>query len=98
MTRATVESIRERLGTVFAETFHIDVPAPDTDLLDSGILDSLQFVELLYQLERQFGLQLKLEEIDLDDLRSLAHIARLVSRRIDALAAGADASTLQVTV
>ncbi|HZF14576.1 MAG TPA: phosphopantetheine-binding protein [Steroidobacteraceae bacterium] len=97
MTHATTDSIQQRLGAIFADTFHVDVPAPDTDLLDSGIVDSLQFVELLYQLECHFALQLKIEEIDLDDLRSLARVARLVSRRIDALAAGCEAATAQVT-
>jgi len=98
MTPITIESIQERLGAIFAETFHVDVPAPDTDLLDSGILDSLQFVELLSQLERRFSLKLRIEDIDLDDLRSLARIARLVSRRMDEPATASEPTTLQVTV
>ena len=98
MTRATIENIHGRLGEVFAGTFHVDVPTPDTDLLESGILDSLQFVELLYQLERHFGLQLKIEDIDLDDLRTLARIARLVSRRLDAHAGAAGPPSHGVTV
>jgi len=39
-------------GALFAESFHIEVPSSDTDLLESGLLDSFQFVELLAQLER----------------------------------------------
>ena len=97
MTRATIEHIQERLGAIFTETFHVEVPGPDTDLLDSGILDSLQFVELLYQLERRFDLQLRIEEIELDDLRSIARIAGLAARRIDALATDCAAPSLQVT-
>jgi acyl carrier protein len=73
--------ISERLGALFAESFQIEVPSADTDLLESGILDSLQFVELLSQLEQHFGFRIKLEEIDLDDLRTLARIARLVAAR-----------------
>ena len=73
--------ITERLGALFAESFQIEVPSADTDLLESGILDSLQFVELLAQLERHFGFRVKLEDIDLDDLRTLARIARLVAAR-----------------
>jgi acyl carrier protein len=94
----TIEAIHERLGAIFADTFHVDVPAPDTDLLDSGILDSLQFVELLYQLERRFGLKLRIEEIDLDDLRSLGRIGRLVSRRLAEPATASELTTLQVQV
>jgi D-alanine--poly(phosphoribitol) ligase subunit 2 len=72
-------AIIERLGALFAESFHVEVPSPDTDLLETGILDSFQFVELLFELEQRFGFRLKIENIDLDDLRTLARIARLVA-------------------
>ena len=77
MTDANV--IIERLGALFVESFHMDVPSPDTDLFETGILDSLQLVELLVQLERRFGFKMKIESIDLDELRTLARIARLVA-------------------
>jgi acyl carrier protein len=68
----------ERLRALFTDTFHIEVPSEDTDLLESGILDSLQFVELLLQLEQNFDLRIKIDDINLEDLRTLASIARLV--------------------
>jgi len=74
-----VNGIIERLGAVFAESFHVEVPSPDTDLLESGILDSLKFVELLMQLEQRFSLRIKIEDIDLDDFRTLARIASMVA-------------------
>ncbi len=79
------------LDALFLETLHIDVPSPDTDLLETGVLDSLQLVELLLQLEQRFGFQLKIENIDLDDLRTLERIARLVAARI----AGSGSHTAQ---
>ena len=72
-------AIIERLGVLFAESFHIETPSSDTDLLETGILDSFQFVELLLQLEQRFGIRIKIDDIDLDDLRTLARIARLVA-------------------
>ena len=74
-----VNAIIERLGALFVDSFHIEVPSSDTDLLETGILDSFQFVELLFQLEQHFGLRIKIDDIDLDDLRTLARIARLVA-------------------
>ena len=76
---ANRNAIIERLGAVFTESFHIEVPSPDTDLLETGILDSFQFVELLLQLEQRFNLRIKIDDIDLEDLRTLARIARLVT-------------------
>jgi len=78
-------AIIERLGTLFVESFHIEVPSPDTDLLETGILDSFQFVELLFELEQRFGFRIKIENIDLDDLRTLARIARLVAANGEAI-------------
>ena len=72
-------AIVERLNALFVECFHVEVPSPDTNLLESGVLDSLQFVELLLQLERRFGLQVRVEDINLDDLRTLERIARLLA-------------------
>jgi len=71
-------AIIERLGAVFVESFHIEVPSADLDLLESGILDSFQMVQLLLEVEQRFGYRIKLEDIDLDDLRTLSRIARLV--------------------
>ena len=76
---ANRNAIIERLGAVFTESFHIEVPSPDTDLLETGILDSFQFVELLLQLEQRFNLRIKIDDIDLEDLRTIARIARLVT-------------------
>ncbi len=72
-------TIIERLGALFVESFHVEVPSSDTDLLETGILDSFQFVELLFALEQRFGFRIKIENIDLDDLRTLSRIARLVA-------------------
>ena len=74
-----VNTITERLAALFVENFHVAVPAADTDLLESGILDSLQFVELLFQLEQEFDLRIRIDDIDLADLRTLARIARLIA-------------------
>lgn len=68
-----------RLSTLFAETFHVDVPSADTDLLASGILDSLQLVELLLQIERHFDRKIAIDDIDLEDLRTLAGIAQMIA-------------------
>lgn len=72
-------AIIERLGALFVESFHVEVPSSDTDLLETGVLDSFQFVELLLQLEQHFGFRIKIEDIDLDDLRTLKRIARMVA-------------------
>jgi D-alanine--poly(phosphoribitol) ligase subunit 2 len=72
------DAIIERLGAIFVESLHIEAPPPDVDLFENGIIDSLQLVELLVQLEQRFGVQIAIESLDLDNLRTLGRIARLV--------------------
>jgi D-alanine--poly(phosphoribitol) ligase subunit 2 len=81
-----LDTIIERLRILFVETFHVEPPSPDVDLLESGILDSLQFVEMLAQLEQRFDYRISIEAIDLDDLRTLESIARMVGTRGAAVA------------
>jgi methoxymalonate biosynthesis acyl carrier protein len=73
--------IIQRLDAMFLEGLHIQVPSPDTDFIEAGMVDSLQFVELLLQLEKQFGCRLDIDDIELDDFRTLNSIARLVAAR-----------------
>jgi acyl carrier protein len=78
--QATPAIVRE-LTTLFREKLFIDVPSVDTDLIDTGLLDSLQLVQLLLHVERDLGYRIPLDEIGLDDLRSLARLASVISAR-----------------
>ena len=71
--------IIERLNTLFSDTFHIEVPTAQTDLLESGILDSFQMVELIFELENHFGMRVNIDQIELENLRTLERIAGLVA-------------------
>ena len=73
------DTIIRHLGALFVESLHIDAPLPDTDLFESGTIDSLQLVELLLQIERRFGVQIAVENIDLDSLRTLRRISEMVA-------------------
>jgi methoxymalonate biosynthesis acyl carrier protein len=71
--------LRERIVRLFAEKMHVEISAPDADLFESGALDSLSLVELLLQLEQEFGVKISLDELDLDHFRSIAKIAEFVA-------------------
>ncbi len=68
----------DRVQRLFVETLNMSAPAPDADLIESGVLDSLALVELLFSLEREFGVTIPLEELDIDSFRTVESIARLV--------------------
>ncbi len=60
------------------EKVHVEVPSVDTDLLETGILDSITLVELIMHIEETFGITITLKDIEFDRLRSVARIAELV--------------------
>lgn len=76
-------SLIRNLSAIFSDELHIEVPSPDTDLFDSGLLDSLQLVQLLLHVEQRLGVRIPLEEVELDDLRSVGRLARVVAARVE---------------
>ena len=73
--------LRGKLTTLFAERLNLEIPSPDTDLFDSGALDSMAFVELLAQLEAEFGMEVALGDIAMDNFRSIEKIAGFIEAR-----------------
>jgi acyl carrier protein len=74
------QEVLARLGRIFEESLSLPAPAAEQDIIDSRLLDSLALVTLLFEIEQEFGLQIPLESLDIDDFRSLADIARLLSK------------------
>jgi methoxymalonate biosynthesis acyl carrier protein len=73
--------VRRQIARLFAEQLSVEVPTDDTDLFDSGIVDSLKFVELLVQLEQKFGTKVNLNDLELDNFRSIDRIAQFVMQQ-----------------
>ena len=71
-----------RLNGLFERNLGSPMPAPDADLFDSGVLDSLGFAELLLQVEGEFGVRFRFDEMDLDHFRSVSGIARSIADRL----------------
>lgn len=65
-----IELIRDRLS--------IEVQAPDTDLVESGLLDSLALVMLITALEDAFACELPLDDFEIDRFRSVERIAEFL--------------------
>lgn len=66
------------IQTLLSEKLMRRVPSVDADLLETGILDSMNFADLIVSLEEKYGVTLDLANIELDEFRSVSSIARLV--------------------
>ena len=73
--------LQSRLLKFFLERVHIEIPSADTDLLETGALDSLAFVDLLLYMEQEFGVKVSFDELELDNFRSVKKIAEFMANR-----------------
>ena len=71
----------QQLTELFARKLNVDVPSVDTDLMETGLLDSLTLVELLAQLEETFGVSISIDDLEFENFRSIASIAGFVAQR-----------------
>jgi D-alanine--poly(phosphoribitol) ligase subunit 2 len=68
------------ISAVLRDHLSVMVQSPDQDLLETGLVDSIGLVELILQLEDRFGLSLPMEDLEIDDFRSINRIADLITR------------------
>lgn len=73
--------LREQIAEIFLRSLNVEVPSSDTDLFESGLLDSLAFVELLLAIERDFRVTTSVEDLEVDNFRSVERIAEFVTAR-----------------
>lgn len=72
-------ALEAQIQELLAAVAGTEASTPDTDLFDAGVLDSLQFVQLLAALEQTFGVRIDLAQTDLDHFRSVRAIAGFLS-------------------
>jgi D-alanine--poly(phosphoribitol) ligase subunit 2 len=73
--------LQQQVTALFAEKLNLDVASAETDLIEAGLLDSLALVELLAQLEESFDVSISIDEMEIENFRSVASIAMFVMRR-----------------
>jgi acyl carrier protein len=73
--------VYQKLTELFAKKLNLEVSSVDTDLVETGLLDSLALIELLSQLEETFGVSVSTDDLELENFRSIASIAGFLARR-----------------
>ena len=77
----------DRVRRIFSDSLKVDVPSDETDLIDGGLLDSLALVELLFQVEREFGIEVSFDDLDIENFRTVERITQFIERANQANAA-----------
>jgi len=78
---AETPSLHDRIAGLFSGKLNVDPPETDADLFEAGVLDSLAFVELLLHVEREFGVTVAVDDLQVENFRSIDRIAAFVTAR-----------------
>ena len=73
--------LQDRIANLFSTALNLDVPSIDSDLFETGVLDSLAFVDLLFHLEQEFGVSTSVDDMEVDNFKSIACIANFLTAR-----------------
>jgi D-alanine--poly(phosphoribitol) ligase subunit 2 len=79
MPEAATDTITDQLTELVRDRLGVEVPAPDTDLVAEGLLDSLALVTLIVGIEDTFGCRLPLDDFDIDRFRSVDAMAAFLA-------------------
>jgi acyl carrier protein len=74
-------ALQQQVTALFAEKLNLDVASAETDLIETGLLDSLALVELLAQLEESFDVSISTDDMEIENFRSITSIAMFVMQR-----------------
>lgn len=77
-----------QIADLVGRVLYVEAPATDTDLIESDLIDSLALVSLITEIETEFGVQLPLDDFELDSFRNAERIADYVAPHLH----GADSS------
>jgi acyl carrier protein len=80
-----------QVSRLIAKKLLVEVDSPQEDLLSRGAIDSLSLIQLLANLEEHFGVRIPLDQLEIDDMRSIQSIARLIENYRHAAASTAGA-------
>lgn len=72
-----MSDIRRAIEAAMRDELGIEPPSPDTDLIASGLFDSLAVVSILAVLEQRLGVRVALDALTLDDLRTIRRLELL---------------------
>ncbi len=76
------QDLRDQIKKIFTDNLNVEVATDDTDLLENQLLDSMGIVDLLMHIEQHFGVTIGLEELEIEDFRSVGRIASKVGSRL----------------
>ena len=90
MTKAPSLEIKGTIRRFIMSAVNVPNLADDDNLFESGIVNSLFAVQLMTFIERTFTIEVGVEDLDIENFKSLSAAAAFVERKNGSHAASAD--------
>ncbi len=74
--------IKSRVIDILCETNSRIQDNIETNLLESGILDSFEIVNIVMELEMEFGVEIEPEDIAPDNFKTVEAIVKLIEKNL----------------
>lgn len=74
-------NVIKTIGEFMARAFERDSVPVDEDIFASGFTNSLFAMQLVDFVERQFGVEVDADDLQIDNFRTVARVAALVERK-----------------
>ena len=70
-----------RIAGLINDKLQVEVSSIDTDLFETGVLDSLAFVELLTLLEQEFNVNVEFNDLEIENFSTIRNLGQFVLER-----------------
>jgi len=73
--------VKETVRSFINSSINIDGLGDDENLFESGIVNSLFAVQLMTFVERSFGIEIGMEDLDVENFKSVSATVAFISRK-----------------
>lgn len=77
----TETAVEQTILAFLRERFGVELPSASANLIETGILDSMMFVDLIVLIEEQFGVVAELDDLEIENFATVARMAQFVVER-----------------
>jgi methoxymalonate biosynthesis acyl carrier protein len=74
-------NVKETVRNFINNSINIDGLGDDENLFESGIVNSLFAVQLMTFVERNFGIEIGMEDLDVENFKSVSATAMFIERK-----------------
>ncbi len=81
MNMSDSNQVKEIVRKFINDSINIDALGDDENLFESGLINSLFAVQLMTFIERKFGIEFGMDDLDIENLKSINATAAFVARK-----------------